>query len=201
MRKDCPGPDILASLPERIGSRQRPCGRNRFGLSEPLDGRQELRRAFGSFLTGVSVVTAIDADEHPRGLTANSFTTVSLAPPLVLVCIDHRAGSYGVMRSAGHFAVNILSETQDRIARTFSSPVADRFAAVPWRAAFTGAPIIEGALCWLDCRVDRTIEAGDHLILIGEVKAFSHRPGPPLGYFRGGFLASLADPAPLPPER
>ena len=148
----------------------------------------ELRRAFGCFVTGVTVVTAIDGDGRPRGFTANSFTSVSLDPPLVLVCIARTAGSYPLFSTAPHFAINILSEEQRPISSRFASKEADKFAQIEWRPGRTGSPLIAGTVAWLDCRSEQQIDAGDHLILVGRVLDFRHSTQTPLGFCRGNYL-------------
>ena len=153
----------------------------------PFDPR-ELRRAFGCFVTGVTVVTTIDSAGRPRGFTANSFTSVSLDPPLVLVCIAHTAGSYPLFSTTPHFAINILSEEQRPISGRFASKEADKFAQVQWRSGRTGSPLIAGTVAWLDCRMEQQIDAGDHLILVGRVVDFDHSTQTPLGFCRGNYL-------------
>lgn len=148
----------------------------------------ELRRALGCFVTGVTVVTAIDSGGRPRGFTANSFTSVSLDPPLVLVCIARTAGSYPLFSTTPHFAINILSEEQRPISSTFASKEADKFARVRWRSGRTGSPLIAGTVAWLDCRTEQQIDAGDHLILVGRVVDFQHSAQTPLGFCRGNYL-------------
>jgi flavin reductase (DIM6/NTAB) family NADH-FMN oxidoreductase RutF len=148
----------------------------------------ELRRALGCFVTGVTVVTAIDGGGRPRGFTANSFTSVSLDPPLVLVCIARTAGSYPLFSTTPHFAINILSEEQRPISSRFASKEADKFAQVPWRPGLTGSPLIAGTVAWLDCRTEQQIDAGDHLILVGRVVDFQHSTQTPLGFCRGNYL-------------
>ncbi len=147
-----------------------------------------LRNAFGVFMTGVTVVTSHDAQGHPIGFTANSFSSVSLDPPLVLVCLANSSKNYDALIAADGFAVNILSETQIEVSNTFARPVEDRFASVKWRQGPAGSPLIDGSSAWFDCAMHKTVEAGDHVILIGEVKAFDNTPSPGLGYVRGAYL-------------
>jgi flavin reductase (DIM6/NTAB) family NADH-FMN oxidoreductase RutF len=155
--------------------------------SAPFDPL-ELRRAFGCFVTGVTVVTAIDGEGRPRGFTANSFTSVSLDPPLVLVCIARTTGSYPLFSRTAHFAINILSEEQRPISSRFASKDVDKFAQVQWRPGHTGSPLIAGTVAWLDCRAEQQIDAGDHLILVGRVLDFQHSAQTPLGFCRGNYL-------------
>ncbi|MDB6182570.1 flavin reductase [Paracoccus fistulariae] len=156
-----------------------------------------LRNAFGTFMTGVTVVTGKTADGTPIGFTANSFTSVSLDPPLVLVCLANRSSNFDHFAAAGGFAVNVLSEEQKDISNTFARPVEDRFAAVDWRDGPHGAPVIEGVSAWFDCSMHDTVNAGDHLILIGRVEAFDTSPAPGLGYARGAYVTPALEKAAL----
>jgi len=153
----------------------------------PFDPRA-LRNAFGTFMTGVTVVTAHDENGDPLGFTANSFTSVSIDPPLILVCLANSSQNYDALVNASGFAVNILSETQIDVSNTFARPVEDRFASVSWRKGPKGAPILDGSSAWFDCGMHSTVEAGDHVILIGEVAAFDQTTTPGLGYARGAYI-------------
>lgn len=153
----------------------------------PLDTRA-LRNAFGSFMTGVTVVTSYDKDGQPIGFTANSFTSVSLDPPMVLVCLANTSQNYDALVSADGFAVNILAETQTDVSNTFARPVEDRFATVNWQEGPEGSPVIAGVSAWFDCTMHKTVEAGDHVILIGTVAAFEDTTKPGLGYVRGAYV-------------
>jgi flavin reductase (DIM6/NTAB) family NADH-FMN oxidoreductase RutF len=148
----------------------------------------DLRRAFGTFLTGVTVVTTRDPDGTPRGMTANSFTSVSLDPPLVLVCIGKGSSNIAAFAAADRFAVNILGHAQSEVATVFSARGIDRFATVPHREAATGAPVLADCLSWFDCTLHQQVVAGDHLILIGRVEDFDAHPHEPLGFCRGRFV-------------
>jgi flavin reductase (DIM6/NTAB) family NADH-FMN oxidoreductase RutF/pimeloyl-ACP methyl ester carboxylesterase len=148
----------------------------------------EFRRALGSFLTGVTIVTTIGPDGEPRGLTANSFTSVSLDPPLVLVCIAKKAHGHPVFARSKSFAINVLSEGQKAASGVFASKAADKFAAVEWRSSATGSPVIDGSVAAFDCDLDQMIDAGDHSILVGRVREFSHNGSRPLGYCRGAYV-------------
>ncbi|WP_137390492.1 alpha/beta fold hydrolase [Rhodoligotrophos defluvii] len=156
--------------------------------SEPPDP-MDYRRALGAFLTGVTIVTTIDETGAPRGFTANSFTSVSLEPPLVLVCIGKQASSYSTFTTGKSFAVNVLGEHQKSISSIFASKAADKFAHVRWRPGFTGSPLIDAAVATFDCDLEQQVEAGDHMILIGRVRAFAHALGQPLGYCRGAYVS------------
>ena len=159
-------------------------------LAERLSGfdNRELRSAFGSFMTGVTIVTTAGVDGQPRGFTANSFTSVSLEPPLLMICIGKQAASMEVFRQARGFAVNILSEAQKDISVLFASKRADKFEAAAWRAGPFGNPLIEGSAAWFDCARYQVIDAGDHIILMGHIEAFSYSDANPLGYARGHYI-------------
>jgi len=163
----------------------------------PLD-RAELRQVLGCFVTGVTVATTLDRDGQPRGLTANSFTSVSLAPPLVLICIDRGAASHGAFADGAGFAINILSDEQRAVSALFASKAADKFAQVDWRPGLGGGALIEGSLAWLDCRLDRLIPAGDHSILLGQVLALGRTARQPLAWCRGRYLPPLPVEGPVP---
>lgn len=158
---------------------------------------RELRNAFGTFMTGVTVVTAKAEDGTPIGFTANSFSSVSLDPPLVLVCLANSSSNYQAFTSAEGFAVNILSEAQKDVSNTFARPVEDRFATVDWRDGPNGAPVIDGVSAWFDCSIFKTVEAGDHIILVGKVEGFEANPAPGLGYARGAYVTPAAELAAL----
>ena len=159
-------------------------------LTERLSSfdNRELRSAFGSFMTGVTIVTTAGVDGQPRGFTANSFTSVSLEPPLLMICIGKQAASMDVFRHAKGFAVNILSEAQKDTSVLFASKRADKFEAAQWRAGPFGNPLIEGSAAWFDCARYQVIDAGDHIILMGHIEAFSYSDANPLGYARGHYI-------------
>ncbi len=177
--------------PERINSALRDyiaeAERGKTSEPAPIDPRA-FRRALGSFLTGVTVVATLQEDGSPRGFTANSFTSVSLDPPLVLVCIAKTASSCPVFTSAAHFSINILAEHQASVSMLFASKTADKFAQAAWRRGPAGSPIIDGVSAWFDCYRHDVVDAGDHVILIGRVAGFEERPANPLGYCRGAHV-------------
>lgn len=146
------------------------------------------RQALGSFLTGVTVVTTRNAAGEMRGFTANSFSSVSLDPPLVLVCIARTASSFGVFSTAANFAVSVLAADQKDVSALFASKSADKFAASRWYLGPAGSPLIEGASAWFDCTRHEVVEAGDHIILIGRVAGFGATAAAPLGYCRGAYV-------------
>jgi flavin reductase (DIM6/NTAB) family NADH-FMN oxidoreductase RutF len=141
------------------------------------------RRACGQFATGITVVTVVDSTGHPHGMTVNSFSSVSLSPPLVLVSIDLRNAILGHFLATSFFAINVLAEHQEALSQRFSSSATSRFEGVEWHAATSGTPLLDEALAHLECAVARTFEAGDHTILIGEVLRAGYRSGKPLVYF------------------
>ncbi len=155
----------------------------------PLPGvdKAEFCRTCATFPTGVTVVTVLDADGSPHGMTASSFTSVSLDPPLVLVCVDHRAKVLEHLRGTEHLAINVLSEDQHHLSAHFARRGQNRFDGIEWVAGQTGAPLIPGVLASLECRMHRLVDAGDHAILIAEVLGVSRREGRPLVYYSSGY--------------
>jgi flavin reductase (DIM6/NTAB) family NADH-FMN oxidoreductase RutF len=147
----------------------------------------DFRRILGHFASGVTIVTTCDADKKATGLTANAFTSVSLEPPLVLVCIDHKSQSHGPLIDAGCFAVNILTVDQEAISRKFATTRLDKFEGIPYRVSPRGVPIIEGALACLECKTVSVHVEGDHTILVGRVEDACSGEGRPLLYFRGQY--------------
>jgi flavin reductase (DIM6/NTAB) family NADH-FMN oxidoreductase RutF len=135
---------------------------------EPL----ELRRVFGAYPTGVTAVAAL-AGGAPVGLAANSFTSVSLDPPIVSVCIAHTSTTWPLLRGAERLGISVLGAHQERHGRVLSTRGVDRFAVVPWWATETGAVLLEGASAWLDCSIDREIEVGDHDLVLLRVHALA----------------------------
>lgn len=156
-------------------------------MSANLDPRA-LRDAFSAFTTGVTVVTAMAPDGAPLGFTANSFSSVSLDPALLLVCLARTSRNFDSITRGTGFAVNILAEDQREISNTFARPVADRFAAVSWRPGPAGSPILDGTAAWFDCRMHQIVEAGDHAILVGRIVGFANSGRNGLGYARGSYF-------------
>ena len=153
----------------------------------PVDPRA-FRKALGSFITGITVIATTQADGTPRGFTANSFTSVSLDPPLVLVCIAKTASSCPVFTAAEGFSVNILAEHQANVSGLFASKSADKFAGAKWRRGPAGNPVLDEVAAWFDCRRHDVVDAGDHVILVGRVIGFDERAANPLGYCRGAHI-------------
>lgn len=149
----------------------------------------EFRRVMGHFATGVTVVTTLRGDGSPCGLTASAVCSVSLDPTLVLVCVEKASDSHDCIAGAGVYAVNVLPETRgETLARRFAgSDVTEKFVGVAFHAESTGAPVLDDALAWVDCRVRETIPGGDHTVFLGEVVAGDAVEGTPLLYYRGGY--------------
>ena len=161
---------------------------------DPTNAR-ELRNAFGRFLTGVTIITCKEADGTPRGFTANSFTSVSLDPPLLLVCIGKTAESRPVFETSTHFAVNILCETQKDLSGLFASKDTDKFDRTSWRDGPQNSPLINDVVAWFECSRHQVVDAGDHIILIGRVCGFEHQELHPLGYGHGGYFSPCIEQA------
>ncbi len=153
------------------------------------------RRVLGHFATGITVLTTCDADQRPTGLTASAFCSVSLEPPLILVCVDHKSQSYPALRERGQFAVNILRADQEAISRRFASTSLTKFDGVPYRLGALGVPLLDEALAQLECVVVSAHVEGDHTIFVGRVEQTRLTDGQPLLYYRGRY-ARLADSAP-----
>ncbi len=146
------------------------------------------RQALGTFATGVTVVTAIDEQGRPRGFTANSFTSVSLDPPLILVCIASGSAGHAVFTNSNTFCVNVLAEDQQDLSTLFASPGDDRFSEIEWRPGNNGNPIIDGAITNFECDRHNIVDAGDHVILIGKVSSYEANGRSPLIYFSGSYV-------------
>jgi flavin reductase (DIM6/NTAB) family NADH-FMN oxidoreductase RutF len=147
-----------------------------------------LRDALGCFATGVTVVTCVDEHGKPTGLTVNSFTSVSLDPPLLLVCLHKMAAASTTLVEAEHFAINVLQNGQQPASITFSTRVEDRFGDTPWSCGEAGAPILADSLCVFECQRFAVYDGGDHHILVGEVEKASFDAAlDPLLFFRGRY--------------
>ncbi len=148
---------------------------------------QEMRRVLGSFATGVTVVTGNDPDGTPLGFACQSFTSVSLDPPLVLFCPAHTSASWPRIRTGGVFSVNVLAEDQLELCKVFASSGVDKFAGVAWHQTPWG-PSLDNVLATVHCDVEAVHPAGDHDIVVGRVRRLvTHREAMPLVFFRGQF--------------
>lgn len=145
------------------------------------------RAVLGRFSTGVTVVTATGPDGQDQGMTVSAFSSLSLDPPLVLICIDHAASLYESLRHASHFVVNILSEDQEALARRFSGTDPNRFDSIGYHRGQTGLAILNDVLGYVECRLSATHEGGDHDVFFGEVEFADASDGKPLLYYRGGY--------------
>ena len=151
---------------------------------DPLD----FRKALGCFATGITVVTTVSRDAGMVGITANSFNSVSLDPPLVLFSLDRRAYSLPAFHSAGHFAINVLGGDQRGLAAIFATPLIEKWDNVHYELWDTGCPILTDTLANFECKTQHIYDGGDHLIFVGRVQKMRFEPdGEPLLYFRGGY--------------
>lgn len=149
---------------------------------------KKFRDALGCYPTGVTVVTTMDGNGDARGFTANSFTSVSLNPPLLLVCLAKTAHSHEVFGAARSFAIHVLNEKQRDVSGLFASKAPDKFAQVEWIKGHDNVPLIQGSLAIFQCEAHDRVDAGDHTILIGRVVDFASDSGRPLGYCRGAYV-------------
>jgi flavin reductase (DIM6/NTAB) family NADH-FMN oxidoreductase RutF len=152
----------------------------------PVDP-SDFRAVLGRFASGITVITARDAEGRDAGMTVSAFSSLSLEPPLILVCVDRAASAGPVIEAASHFAVNILSDEQEALSRRFSQKGVDRFEGVGFARSPHGPALLEGALATLECRVAARHPGGDHTILVGEVLDASMHEGHPLLYYRSGY--------------
>ncbi|MSP82135.1 MAG: flavin reductase [Alphaproteobacteria bacterium] len=153
------------------------------------------REALGCFATGVTIVTARTADGELLGITANSFSSVSLSPPWVLFSLNRRAHSFRKFEECDHFAINVLGEEQRELSTTFATPLAEKFSGSNFVSAKSGSPIFPDALAVFDCARRIRHDGGDHVIFVGEVTELHYRPeGRPLLYYRGRYRGLVEDP-------
>jgi flavin reductase (DIM6/NTAB) family NADH-FMN oxidoreductase RutF len=145
------------------------------------------RRACGQFATGVVVAAVRDSNGKPHGLTINSFTSVSLTPPLVLICIDHRAAIGEQFRQATHFGLSILNASQRDLSNRFATKPDDRFDGVGWHLDANGVPLLNDALATLTCQTREVLHGGDHAIFLAEVVGLEVHSGEPLLYFNSAY--------------
>ncbi|MBU8919418.1 flavin reductase family protein [Bacillus sp. FJAT-29953] len=152
--------------------------------------KRAFRDCCGQFLTGVTVITTVDTEGNDVGITANSFTSVSLEPPLVLVCIDNKIHSFDAFRNAKSYAVHILTENQEKISGFFATKGADKFSSVETETGINNIPLLKDYLVRMECNVVNQVEAGDHIILIGEVQSLqrSNEDRKPLGFYSGKYV-------------
>lgn len=162
-------------------------------MTQPQPDTRALRNALGRFATGIAIVTAIDPDGHPIGLTVNSFSAVSLQPALVLWCLDNGSHNLEAFRKASHHAINILSVDQQDLSNRFATWPADRFVGLPWQPGAGGAPVFPDCCATFEIANETTHAGGDHLIFVGRVEKFSETPALAPLLFHAGQYRKLAD--------
>lgn len=150
---------------------------------------RDLRNALGCFATGVTIITTVDEQGAPIGITANSFTSLSLDPPLVLFCLDINSNSFEAFHRNRHFAVNVLAEDQKELSSQFARSSEDKWNGVEFRTWETGCPVFERCIANLECEIDSIFEGGDHVIIVGKVTQMRYEEGDcrPLIFYRGRY--------------
>jgi flavin reductase (DIM6/NTAB) family NADH-FMN oxidoreductase RutF len=148
---------------------------------------RELRNVFGTFATGVTIITTKDVTGKPFGLTANSYTSLSLDPPLVLVCVDKKVDCYACFDQSKVFVINILSEGQDQLSTRFATKGIEKFEGVAVKPGNLGVPLLEGAVAHIECKLASAYEGGDHTIYVGEVQFVDAAGDRPLLFFKGKY--------------
>jgi flavin reductase (DIM6/NTAB) family NADH-FMN oxidoreductase RutF len=149
--------------------------------------QQHFRRVCGKFATGITILTVLDEGGVPHGMTVNSFTSVSLCPPLILVCIDRQTSILTHFSDGTRFGINVLDEDQKELSTWFARTGHDRFSGTAWRPGETGAPVLPEMLATIECEVTQMSPAGDHMIVIGAVLHAAWREGQPLIYFNSSY--------------
>lgn len=157
-------------------------------------GHQRFRAALGQFATGVAIVTATTTDDCPVGLTVNSFSSVSLEPPLILWSLASSASCLPVFCAASHYAVNVLGADQVELSKTFASYHGDRFAKIAFKRGTGGVPVISQCIAWFECASYRRHEEGDHVIFIGKVERYEVKSRRPLVFYSGSYHVPIAHP-------
>lgn len=147
------------------------------------------RSVLSRFASGVTVVTAKGGDGMDHGITVSAFCSLSLEPPLILVCIDHATVMHGILESAATFTVNVLAADQEDLARRFSDPDNDRFEGTSYTRGANGLALLTGAAAQLECALTHRFEGGDHTIFVGRVEAADASDAQPLLYYRGGYAS------------
>lgn len=163
-------------------------------LLRPIDGVL-FRQTMSRYASGVTVVAAMDEQGMPWGLTASAVSSVSLNPPLVLLCIDKKANTYEPVTKARFFAINVLNRRQDELALLFATRGADKFAGIPFETGVTGAPLLpDVSIAMIECRMFAQYDGGDHTIVVGEVVAASVSEGQPLLFYDRKFGTFVPNP-------
>jgi flavin reductase (DIM6/NTAB) family NADH-FMN oxidoreductase RutF len=163
--------------------------------SPPFAAR-DLRNALGRFPTGVAVITTRTAEGKAEGLTVNSFSALSLDPPLILWSLGRNAKSLPGFLSAGHFVINVLAAHQADLSHRFATPSADKFAGVETRPGMGGCPTLAETLACFECQTHQILDAGDHVLFIGLVARFGYRDGAPLAFSAGQYASISPSPRP-----
>ncbi|GAA4819723.1 3-hydroxy-9,10-secoandrosta-1,3,5(10)-triene-9,17-dione monooxygenase reductase subunit [Tomitella cavernea] len=157
-----------------------------------IDGRA-LRNLIGNFATGITIISTM-SDEAPVGFACQSFSSLSLDPPMVLFCPMKTSRSWNAIEAAGRFGVTILAEDQQDACAVFGSRNPDKFASVDWHRSPGGMPILDGELAWIDCTVEKVVDGGDHHVVFGRVQAFgTGEPDKPLLFYRGQYTGIEPD--------
>ena len=157
------------------------------GTVDPL----ELRRTFGSFATGVTVVTTRDRHGRRVGMTANSFSSLSLDPPLLLWSVARKSPSFDHFAEASHFAINVLAADQQHLSKQFSTPAEDKFADIGCDEGLGGVPLLPGVIACFECETAHRYEGGDHVIIIGRVERCARFHGEPLVFHAGAYRETV----------
>lgn len=164
-----------------------------------MSSERQFRLACGRYSTGIVIATIIDAHGEPHGITVNSFNSVSLTPPLISICLDHRARILEHFHPGVHFGINVLNEHQREISDHFASSKRDRFNGIDWTPGGTGVPLLSRGLAFIECALRNRVAAGDHDIVIGEVIESRVEEGRPLVYYASGYRKlEPFDPSPTP---
>jgi flavin reductase (DIM6/NTAB) family NADH-FMN oxidoreductase RutF len=153
----------------------------------------EFRRACGRFATGVTIASVLDGDGTPHGLTVSSFTSLSLEPPLILICLGHAVTAIDCFRAAPYFGISVLGEDQAELSERFASKGYDRFDGLAWEPGITGVPLLTGVLAQIECAVEQRITAGDHDIFVGLMVGARVAEGEPLIYFASRYRRLALD--------
>jgi len=155
---------------------------------------RDFRNALGRFATGITVITTLGPNGKPVGLTANSFSAVSLAPPLILWCLGKHASSLPAFRDGRYFAINILEVAQRDLSHRFATPAKNKFAGLDWVPGIGGIPLLRGSLARFECRNAEQYDGGDHTIFVGAVERYSHTDGEPLLFNAGKYAIAAPHP-------
>ena len=156
-------------------------------MSQATIEQHHFRRVCSKYATGITILTVLDSDGTPQGMTVNSFTSVSLSPPLILVCIDRQTSIRSCFVPGARFGVNVLHEKQKELSTWFARSGHDRFSGMAWTPGQTGAPVLPEVLATIECVVTQIVEAGDHVVVIGAALHATWREGQPLIYFNSSY--------------